>query len=188
MNSKKRKRGRPKSSQTLELEKTEALFKNLPAHTKMSSEEREELEKRLAESKKIEDQIYAGHSPTIPHDLILAMESLGDRELFEEDEELLNAEAVVIEKYNKLEEATKRGQKDGAAVIAKKAFIRAKTFWDSNPDFFEAMGRPRNANTTAQRIIDNWPTCGNGGKLPSINTIKNWYKLIQNSKGSSYKK
>jgi hypothetical protein len=171
-------RGRPISAQTLEKERIKAMFANPPAHiSELTLQESEEIEAMLAASKKIEDELIADYGPTIPNKLIFEVASLGD-------ESMHGHEETVLKKYNTLVEGTKRGQKDGAAITAQKAHDRAKAFWDKNPDLFEAMGRPRNANTSAQRIIDNWPTRGDGKKVPNINTIKNWYKLIQNSKGS----
>ena len=182
-------RGRPKSEQTIARETTETWLRNPPSHIKpMTKKKRNEVHKFLDELEHQRKIILSQHSRTIPDELIYSYESVGHRELFEETPELLAGEALVIKKYNSLVEATKQGQKDGAAITAKKAHTRAKAFWDNNPNLFEAMGRPRNANTTAQRIIDNWPNRGDGGKVPSINTIKNWYQLIQNSKDLSSKK
>ena len=175
-------RGRPKNAETLELERIEAMFKNRPAHIKpLTKQERKKIETQLAASKKIEEELIADYGPTIPHRLIFELASLGDESMFGHEDK-------VIGRYDKLIAAEKSGQLNGARVTAQKAHGRAKAFWDKNPDLFEAMGRPRNANTTAQRIIDNWSSRGDGGEVPSINTIKNWYKLIQNSKGSSSKK
>lgn len=181
-------RGRPKKAETTEREKTEIWLKNLPAHYHMSTEEREKTQELLDGLEQQQKIMLSQHLQTISNELIYAYESVGHRELFEETPELLAEEAKVVEKYNVIVEATKHGQKEGGVTTAQKAFQRAKPFWDKNPDFFEAMGRPRNANTTAQRIIDNWANRGDGGKVPSINTIKNWYKLIKNSKGLSRRK
>ena len=182
-------RGRPKSEKTIAWEATEAMLKNPPAHiARMTEQEREELQKFLDELEQQRKAMVSQHSRTIPNELIYAYESVGHRELFEETPEILAGEAKVIKKYNTLVDATKRGQKDGAVITAQKAHDRAKAFWDKNPDLFLAMGRPRNANTTAQRVIDRWPTFGDGGEVPGINTIKNWYELIRNSKGLSSKK
>ena len=182
-------RGRPKSEQTIAREATESWLRNPPPHIKpMTKLERKEAQLILDSLEQQRKIMLSQHIPTIPDELIYAYESVGHRELFEETPEILAGEAKTIEKYNALVEATKRGQKDGGATTAQKAFKRAKAFWDKNPDLFDAMQRPRNANTTAQRIIDNWSSRGDGGEVPSINTIKNWYKLIQNSKGSSSKK
>lgn len=175
-------RGRQKSAETLAKERIKAMFTNLPAHIpRMSEEKQKEINAKLAASKKIEEALIADYSPTIPNELIFQLASLGDESMYGNEE-------AVLKKYNTSADATRRGQKDGAAVTAQKARDEAMAFWDKNPDFFEAMGRPRNANTTAQRVIDNWANRGDGGKVPSINTIKNWYKLIQNSKGSSRRK
>jgi len=175
MNSEKRKRGRPKGSQTLEREKTEALFKNLPAHTKMSSEEREELEKWLAESKKIEDQIYAGHSPTIPHDLILAVESLGDRGLFEEDDWVRASEHKTIKNYQTLVTAEQEGRTKGTRITSDKSKVRANSVWSKNSDLIGNIGHRLTLHGASQKILDAWATRGDDGKKPSIRTIQNWY-------------
>lgn len=182
-------RGRPKSKQTIARQATEAWLRNPPPHIKpMTTKKREEAQQLLDELEQQRKILLSQHSRTIPNELIYAYESVGHRELFEETPEILAGEAKVIKKYNTLVDATKRGQKDGAVITAQKAHDRAKAFWDKNPDLFVAMGRPRNANTTAQRVIDRWPTFGDGGEVPGINTIKNWYELIRNSKGMSSKK
>lgn len=169
--------GRPKSAKTLENERIEALLKN-PHIRRMTKQKRKELEKQFAASKEIEKQIYAGHSPTIPHDLILAIESLGDRELFEEDDWIIKSEQKTIEKYSTLVEAEKLGQQMGGQVTAEKAMARAKVVWGKNQDLIDKIGRKQTLHSVAQKLHDEWDTRGDGAEKPSLNTIKNWYQKI----------
>lgn len=176
-------RGRPKSADTLERERIEAVLKNPPAHIpRITDQEREELKKQFAASKLIEEQIYAGHSPTIPHDLILAMESLGDRELFEEDEWLIKSEQKSIKKYEGLKAAEKNGHQKGAQTTSDKTKVRATTVWGKNQDLISRIGRNLTVHSASQKILDEWDNRGDKGKKPSIRTVQNWHhRFILNS-------
>lgn len=172
-----KKRGRPKSAETLESERIKAMLKNLPSHIpRMSNQEHEELERQFAADKEIEIQIYAGHSPTIPHDLILAMESMGDRDLFEETPEILAGEQKVIRQYNKLVEAEKNGRRQGAQTTSDKANLRAKVVWGKNQDLVDKIGRNQTVHSASKRLLDEWNARGDGGPKPSIRTAENWYQ------------
>ena len=116
------KRSRPKSTETVERERIETMLRNPPPYIpRMTDEEREELDRQSAANKRIEEEIYAGYSPTIPHDLILALESIGDRDLFEETPEILAAEQKIIRKYHTLVEAEENGRIKGARTTSDKA-------------------------------------------------------------------
>lgn len=170
-----KKRGRPKSAQTLESERIEAMLKNLPPHIpRMTDKEREEWERQSAVDKEIEKQIYAGHSPTIPHDLILAIESVGDRELFEETPEILAGEQKVIKQYNKLLQAEKNGREKGTLTTSKKADLRAHAVWEKNQDLIDKIGRNLTVHSASKKLLDEWDSRGDGASKPSIRSVKNW--------------
>ena len=188
MSLQKNKKGRPKKQQTIAREQAEAWLKNVPDYAKLSAAEQSSLARSQIASEEARQSLLKGYSAAIPEDLIYALNSIGDRELFEEDEWIVECERKVIEKYEKAEKAVSDGSSKGGAATSQKAFNQAKAFWEKNPELFEAMNRPRNADTTAHRIVDNWHKFGNGSPVPSTNTIKNWHKLIQNSKGLLGKK
>jgi hypothetical protein len=173
------KRGRPKKPETIEREKSEASLKSILAKVpKMTDQERMVVERMLSESKNIEDQIYKRHSPTIPHDLMLAVESLGDRELFEEDEWLIEREQKVAEKYNALIAAEQRGRVDGGQTTSDNAKARATRTWGKNQELIDKIGRNHSIHSASQTIWDQWETLGDGGKKPTIRTIQNWYHIF----------
>lgn len=172
-----KKRGRPKSAQTLESERIEAMLRNPPPHIpRMTDQEREELERQSAADKEIERQIYAGHSPTIPHDLILAIESIGDRDLFEETPEILAREQKVISQYNKLVEAEKNGREQGARTTSDKAVLRANAVWGKNQDLADKIGRSLTVHSASKKLLGEWDSRGDGGSKPSVRTAENWYQ------------
>lgn len=172
-----KKRGRPKSAQTLESERIEAMLKNLPSHIpRMTDQEREVLERQFAANKEIERQIYAGHSPIIPHDLILAIESIGDRELFEETPEILAGEQKVITQYSKLVEAEKNGRGKGTLTTSNKADLRAHAVWGKNQDLVDKIGRNLTVHSASKKLLDEWDSRGDGRSKPSIRTFKNWHQ------------
>ena len=87
------KRGRPKSAQTLEREKTEAWLKNPPSHIPpMTKEERQWWDDFIKNSEEAQRAILAGHSPLLPHSLIYDLESLGD-------ESMHGCEKIILDKF-----------------------------------------------------------------------------------------
>ena len=170
-------RGRPKSEQTSAREATETMLKNPPAHIpRMTEQEREEVRKFLDELEQQRKIMLSHHSRTIPDELIYDYESVGHRELFEETPELLAGEAKVIKKYNTLVDATKRGQKDGAAITAQKAHSRANAVWIKNQDIVKRIGTSHSVHSASQKILDEWVSRGDNGKEPSIRSLQNWYQ------------
>jgi len=170
-------RGRPKSDKTIAWEATEAMLKNPPAHIpRMTEQEREEVQKFLDELEQQRKAMLSQHSRTIPDELIYAYESVGHREFYEETPELLEGEAKVIKKYNTLVEATKRGQKDGAAITAQKAHNRANSVWSKNQDLVKRIGSSHSVHSASQKILDEWVNRGDNGEEPSIRSLQNWYQ------------
>ena len=142
----------------------------------MTDQESEVLERQFAANKEIERQIYAGHSPIIPLDLILAVESAGDRELFAETPEILAGEQKVNTQYNKLVEAEKIGRAQGTQATSDKAKLRAKTVWGKNQDLIDKIGRNQTVHSASKKLLDEWDSRGDGGSKPSIRTAENWYQ------------
>lgn len=172
-------RGRPKKPETIERAKSEASLKSILAKVpKMTDQECMDVERMLGESKKIEDQIYKRYSPTIPRDLILAVESLGDRELFEEDDLLIESEQKVTDKYNTLIAAEQRGRVNGGQTTSDNAKARATRTWGNNQDLIDKIGRNHSVHSASRTILDQWETRGDGGKKPTIRTIQSWYHIF----------
>jgi hypothetical protein len=171
------KKGRPKSAETVERERIETMLKNPPAHiSRMTDQEREEVQHLLDELEQQQKIMLSQHSRTIPDELIYAYESVGHRELFEETLELLASEAEIIKKYNTLVEDTHKGQKKGAATTAQKANSRANKVWSKNQDLLNRIGRSHSVHSASQKIKDEWLSRGDNGKEPSIRNLQNWYQ------------
>jgi hypothetical protein len=169
----KNKKGRPKKPETLEYERRLKMLSNCP---KMAGPD--PIQESFDSAEKARLELISGHSPTIPHELIYAIESVGDRELFEEDDWVLACEQKTIKKYSTLVEAEKLGQQIGGQVTAEKAMARAKAVWGKNQDLIDKISRNLTLHSAAEKIQDEWGTRGDGGKKPSVNTIKNWYQKI----------
>ena len=170
-------RGRPKSAETLERERIEAMLKNPPSHIKpMTKDKHQEVQHLLDELEQQRKVMLSQHSRTIPDELIYAYESVGHREFFEETPEVLAGEANVIKKYNTLVEATTRGQKDGAAITAQKAHSRANAVWNKNQDLLKRIGSSHSVHSASQKILDEWLSRGDNAKEPSIRSLQNWYQ------------
>ena len=138
----------------------------------------EDIRHQLDELARIRKEIIKGHSPTIADELIIALESIGDRSLFEEDDWIVKSEQKIIEKYTTLLEAEQNGRQSGGEITAKKALTRAKKVWGNNQDLITKIGRNHSAHSASVKIFDEWDTRGDGGKRPCLNTIQNWYKKI----------
>ena len=129
---------------------------------------------------KVRKEIIKGHSPTIPDELIYAMESIGDRSLFEADDWIVKCELKIVENYTKLLEAESNGRQRGGEETAKKALTRAETVWAKNQDLIIRIRIRLNhsIHSAANKLFEEWGTRGDGGQRPHINTIKNWFKKI----------
>ena len=167
----KKPRGRPpKNSETLERERFELMLKNLPEHLKNL---RPHFDINIEEMDAIEKDLLSGYSPTIPHNLIYQLASLGD-------ESLCGYEDIIINKYNQLIQVSTDGQKLGANATAEKALTRAHKVWDSNQDLVNRIDRKNlTIHTASMIIITNWATRGDSDKKPTLATLRNWYNKLQ---------
>ena len=166
----KKPRGRPpKNPETLERERFELMLKNLPEHLKNLPPH---FDINIEEMDAIEKDLLSGYSPTIPHDLIYKLASLGDDSLY-------GYEDIIINEYNQLIQVLTDGQKQGANATAEKALTRAHKVWDSNQDLVNRIDRKNlTIHTASMIIIANWATRGDGGETPGIATLRNWYNKI----------
>lgn len=171
--------GRPKKPSTLEKERVALMLSNPPTHVhRLTDAQFKEIKHQLDELEKVRKEIIKGHSPTIPDELIYAMESIGDRSLFEADDWIVKCELKIVEKYTKLLEAESNGRQKGGDGTAKKASTRAEAVWANNQDLVFRIGLNHSIHSAANKLFDEWGTRGDGGERPHINTIKNWYKKI----------
>jgi len=168
-----KKRGRPKSQETLEKESTEAWLKNLVAHIPpMAEEEKEWLKLFLESSEKARKSILKGHSPLIPHSLIYDLESIG-HELLE------GHEKAIFDKHEEYKNKEFIGRASGTHETASKADLMAKRLWTKNSALVKRIQSGNLTPNGASKIIfDEWKNRGIEGNKPSIKTIANWYKRI----------
>ena len=168
------KRGRPKSAQTLEREKTEAWLKNPPAHIPpMTEEDKEWVRVFLESSEKARKSILEGHSPLIPHSLIYDLESIG-HELLE------GYEQAILDKYEEYKNKEFIGRVSGSEETASQADTLARRLWAKNSALVKRIQSGNlTPNGAAKIIFDDWENKGIEGGKPSIKTISNWYKRIR---------
>lgn len=168
------KKGRPKSAQTLEREKTEAWLKNPPAHIPpMTEEDKEWLRVFLESSEKARKSILEGHSPLIPHSLIYDLESIG-HELLE------GYEQAILNKYEEYKNKELIGRVSGSEETASQADTLARRLWEKNGSLVKRIQSGNlTPNGAAKIIFDDWKNKGIEGNKPSIKTISNWYKRIR---------
>jgi hypothetical protein len=168
------KKGRPKSAQTLEREKTEAWLKNPPAHIlPMTEEDKEWLRVFLESSEKARKSILEAHSPLIPHSLIYDLESIG-HELLE------GYEQAILNKYEEYKNKELIGRVSGSEETASQADTLARRLWGKNGSLVKRIQSDNlTPNGAAKIIFDDWKNKGIEGGKPSIKTISNWYKRIR---------
>ncbi len=175
----KRKRGRPKKPETLEAERIATMFKNPPEY--LNDVDYQRLEFDSEHNKRIQEELIADYSPTIPDNLIYALASIGTPEFYESYEsyeDAIEIENKIINKYNTLVDAEKNGRITGAEVTSKKSVARAKAVWAKNQDLINKIGPNYSMHRVTTKIYDEWTARGDGGNKPHINTIKNWIKQI----------
>ena len=168
------KKGRPKSVQTLEREKTEAWLKNPPAHIRLlTKKERRLLQDSFEASEKLRQNLLAGHSPLIPHSLIYDLESIG-HELLE------GYEQDILDKYGQYKNKETIGRANGSDEAASQADTSARRLWTKNSALVKRIESGNlTLNGASQIIFDDWKNKGIEGGKPSIKTISNWYKRLR---------
>jgi len=168
------KRGRPKSAQTLEREKTDAWLKNPPAHLPLLTKgEKQILEQSFEASEKIRQSLLAGHSPLIPNELIYAIESIGD-------EAMEGYEGATLEQYAVYQAKEREAKRTGGQELAIQADKRAANVWGKNPELAKRIAAKKiSLNGAAKIILEHWESKGDKFEKPSIKTIANWYKRIR---------
>lgn len=168
------KRGRPKSSQTLENERIEALLKNPPPHIRLlTKKEKKLLEESFVASEKIRQRLVDEHSPLIPNKLIYELESIGD-------ESMNGFEESTLKQYAFYQAMERDAKKTGGQELAEQANIRAAKVWSKNQALAKRISAKKlSLNGGAKIIFQNWESKGDKLEKPSIKTISNWYKRIR---------
>lgn len=170
MSPKSKKRGRPKSSETLEKERIDEILSACPPALKMTPRQAEEQNEIFESLKKTLNDLYAEFSPTIPQELIENYASL-------HDESMDGYQKQILDKWDKVHTVLVHGQESGARETAKKATERAQTVWGKNQDLARRIATKNLSETGASTIIFNeWDKRGDGELKPTIRTISNWYK------------
>lgn len=170
MNSPSKRRGRPKSSETLEKERIDEILSAGSPALKITPEQAKEQNEIFESHKKILRDLHAQFSPTIPRKLIEEYASL-------HDESTDGYEQKILANWEKAHEELSIGQKSGGRETAKKATERTQTVWSKNQDLARRIAIKNLSVTGASTIIFNeWDKRGDGRSKPSIRTISNWYK------------
>ena len=166
-----KKRGRPKSKQTLEREATEAWLRNPPPHIKrMTPEEKKFWEEDAAHSEKVRKSLIADYGLLIPHSLVYELASLGDESMFGHEQD-------VLDRYEKYITKQTEGQLNGAQETAIQADSNAERLWNKNQALVKRIEEGTLSLNGAAKIISNdWLNKGIEGERPTIKTISNWYK------------
>lgn len=174
MNTISKKRGRPKSKQTLDKEAAEAWLKNPPSHIKrMTTEEKKFFEANAAHSEAIRKSLIADYGPLIPHSLIYELASLGDESMFGHEQEILD-------RYEKYKNKEILGKINGAVETSSQADANAERLWKKNQDLIKRIENHTISLSGASKIIINdWQNKGIEGDKPTFKTISNWYKRIR---------
>ncbi|MDH6300003.1 hypothetical protein [Polynucleobacter sphagniphilus] len=168
------KRGRPKSSETLERERMEALLKNPPTYIPpMTKKDKQWWNDFINNSEEAQHAILEGCSPLLPHSLIYDLESLGD-------ESMHGVEKIILDKFATYKNKETTGRINGADETASQADVKAKRLWAKNSALVRRIQSGNLMLNSASKIIfDDWENKGIEGGRPSLKTISNWYKRIR---------
>jgi len=182
-----RKRGRPKSPQTLELERIDKMLEEAPDSLKMNSEQRIQHEEWLAnlESRRLEILKEYKHGVTTPDEHAYLMDSLG-HEMFQ------GYEQQILANDKRYAEDAKSYRRRGAATTAESSTTRKNQIIKKNKILIDKMNNSQTytVNSVAQQIHKQWDSIpaagrhsgepsglsarGDGGVRPAISTLRRW--------------
>lgn len=163
-----KKRGRPKSTATIENEKMNELFRNIPEHLKQTSEEKAYWKQWLDSLDETKKEILRNHNRAIPYDIIFDLESLGH-------EITQGYEQKILDKYHDKLNQIKLGQKKSNEEQTKDADLRAIELWGKYPTLVKRIiSKNLTRYGASKMILDNWNK-SQDGTPPSIRTIQSWY-------------
>lgn len=182
-----KKRGRPPSTNTLEMRRMEAMLKSMPERLpKLTEAEKTMLDESFAHNEKIRQEILKTykHGRTTHDDHAYAMASIGDESLIGHEQEILDADDEY--KYK-----SKRYRELGTSATRDKNSDRKASINKTNQVLISKI-RPNGRftlNRVVQMIHDQWNsmlhtdkfpgeeslTCrGDGQDKPSVSTIRRW--------------
>ena len=171
-----KKRGRPKSKLTLEIERQEKMFAEVSKKYPLTKEQKdlyEAMEKSGEEARKQILKNFKTHK-IIPDDHAYTMASLGD-------ESLEGYEDQIIAQDNYYKQKIKKSTARGGETLSEEADARAKSLWSINKDLIERINKKDKKlklHGAATMILNEWAKRGDGESKPSINSIKNWYHRL----------
>ena len=187
-----KRRGRPKSSATLEAERVEKMLMERPGHiTPMSDEQKEKVEIWIqsAETARLDVIRFHNNSQTTPDSHAYEMESLSDEFMTQEQtQKVLQRDATYRENAEKYRELGGYATKNDAAK-------RAAELCQKNRILLERMKPygPLSASDVSKRIINEWLEIppgtrlpgetqslrarGVGGPAPNERTVRNYIKI-----------
>jgi hypothetical protein len=170
----KKKRGRQKTERTLERERTEEMFRNIPAHCRMTPSEGKEARDQIAASRLIEKQLLKEHkSPPMPAKLVFQIESAGP--------ELMTDAQIqeTISEYARVAKNIQEGQEAGGQKLADKADERRNKVLQKNHDIAVKVTTQKwSVNRGATKLYDEWDKLGDGLPRPAIRTLRRWLNIF----------
>ena len=132
MTTQSKKRGRPKTEETMDRERIEEMLRNPPSHIRDSKRTPIIFDHKQAEA--IEKQMLKDHkSPPMPASIVFAIESAGP-EFMDETE----IQATVAE-YKRVAEEIHKGQLAGGKKLADRTSERIAQVLKRNPDIAEKV-------------------------------------------------
>lgn len=171
MTTQKKKRGRPKTEQTIEMERIEEMLRNPPPHIRNSTLTPFPFDHKQAEE--IEKQMLKDHkSPPMPSNIVYEIESAGP-------ENMTHAEIqATVAEYDRVAKNIHQGQITGGKTIANRAVERIAKVLQKNSDIAEKVASGSwSVTRAANKIHEEWDARGDGQKKPSTKTLRRWLKM-----------
>jgi hypothetical protein len=166
----KRKRGRPKSTATIERESTESWLRNIPEQVKALFDDSGTKE-WLEQLESVRQEILSDykHDPTIPNKHAYEMASLGDESMFGHEND-------VLARGHAYRARSQERHARGALSSSQKSMEKARWLCEDNSDLIERMESPGgpSLNSVVTIIADHWHDRGVTDKHPSKRTLTRW--------------
>ena len=162
MTTQKKKRGRPKTEQTIEMERIEEMLRNPPPHIRNSTLTPFPFDHKQAEE--IEKQMLKDHkSPPMPADIVFAIESAGP-------EYMTHAE---------IQETVVEYDRVAGKTLTDRAAERIEQVMRKSSDVIGKLASGSwSVNQAANKIHEEWDARGDGREKPSTKTLRRWLKWV----------
>jgi hypothetical protein len=172
----KRKRGRPKSLDTIERERIEALLREPPSYILNMSAEEATAFKGLCENwSRVENEILNQYrtAPSIPKEHAYEMASLGDESIEGYEDQILAKDKIYRSRIKKM-------QMTGSAGRARSAKNNSEKLVEKNIDLIQRVNAGLlTLNGAAAIIIRSWTNRGlPDGAVLSIKTISRYLRPV----------